>query len=298
MLAQVSLTPTESKKLIAKAVVNLDVVKKAVDSGTVVIHPSSSTIFIAEEITGESPKTPVWLCGLVAPKGTCGSLEVAQLMAGRAGQREEADSATVDPGGFPLSWVVREKRLSMGTPLGTLLDEMGPEDVYIKGVNALDVEGNVGVLVGNRVEGGTMGRVTSAQRRKGFSLIFPVGLEKLIPGRISEVAREARKTRYDYSMGMNCGLLPCKGTTVTEPRAIEILSGAAATPIAAGGLGGAEGAVTMVIKGDTDQVTKAIEYIEECKGATLPPVRTPDCESCTWTICDFPLTGKPWVSRS
>ncbi|MGB2853456.1 MAG: hypothetical protein WBC55_03295, partial [Dehalococcoidia bacterium] len=238
MLAQVSLTPTESKKLIAKAVVNLDVVKKAMDQGTVVMHPSSSTIFIAEEITGESPKTPVWLCGLIAPKGACGSLEVAQLMAGIAGH-QEADVVRVNPAGFPLSWVVRGKELSMGTTLADLLEEMGPEDVYIKGVNALDAEGTVGVLVGNRVEGGTMGRVTSAQRRKGFSLIFPVGLEKLIPGRIREVAKEAKKTKYDYSMGMNCGLLPCKGITVTEPRAIEILSGATAIPIAAGGLGGA-----------------------------------------------------------
>ncbi|MGB2799538.1 MAG: hypothetical protein WBC82_06830, partial [Dehalococcoidia bacterium] len=204
----------------------------------------------------------------------------------------------VNPAGFPLSGVVRGKELSMGTTLADLLEEMGPEDVYIKGVNALDAEGTVGVLVGNRVEGGTMGRVTSAQRRKGFSLIFPVGLEKLIPGRIREVAKEAKKTKYDYSMGMNCGLLPCKGITVTEPRAIEILSGATAIPIAAGGLGGAEGAITMVIKGDIEQVSKAIQYVEQCKGAKLPPVRTPDCESCTWDICDFPLTGKPWVSRS
>ena len=95
MLAQVSLIPTESKKLIAKAVANLGVVKKAVDQGTVVLHPSSSTIFIAEEIIGESPKTPVWVCGLIVPKGTCGSLEVGQLMAGRA-SHQEAD--VVAPG--------------------------------------------------------------------------------------------------------------------------------------------------------------------------------------------------------
>lgn len=43
MLAQVSLTPTESKKLIAKAVAEMDVVKKAANQGIVALHPSSST---------------------------------------------------------------------------------------------------------------------------------------------------------------------------------------------------------------------------------------------------------------
>ena len=62
MRAQVSLTPAESKKLIAKAVVNMDVVKRALAEGIVVMHPSSSTFFIAEELTGKRPKTPVWVC--------------------------------------------------------------------------------------------------------------------------------------------------------------------------------------------------------------------------------------------
>lgn len=34
---------------------------------------------------------------------------------------------------------------------------MGPDDVYIKGVNALDPQGNVGIMVGNPTEGGTIG---------------------------------------------------------------------------------------------------------------------------------------------
>ena len=43
-------------------------------------------------------------------------------------------------------------------------------------------------------------------------------------------------------MGMPVGLYPCPaGVTVNEVRAIGILSGAEAIPIAAGGLGGAEG---------------------------------------------------------
>ena len=288
MRAQVSLTPTESKKLIAKAVVNMEVVKQASAKGIVVMHPSSSTFFVVEELTGERPKTPLWVCGVIVPKGACVSLGSSKMVL-------EHPRVSTRPEDFPSSWVIQGGKLSTGISLHDLFERMGPKDVYIKGVNALDPEGTVGVLIGNRVEGGTLGSVEAASKRKGFSLIFPVGLEKLIPIRIEEAAKEAIKTQYNYSMGINCGLLPCKGMVVTELTAIEILSGATAIPIAAGGLGGAEGAVTLVIKGGKEKVSKAIEYVEQSKGARLPQVNTPSCENCGWDFCDFPIKAKPWV---
>ena len=80
---------------------------------------------------------------------------------------------------------------------------------------------------------------------------------------------------------------------IAEPKAIEIVSGATAIPIAAGGLGGAEGAVVLVIKGDKAQVTQAIRYVEMSKGAQLPPIRTWNCHDCK--LCPFPLINKHWV---
>jgi len=46
MLAQVILTQTESKKLIAKAIARLDIVRQAAIRGMVLMHPSSSAYFI------------------------------------------------------------------------------------------------------------------------------------------------------------------------------------------------------------------------------------------------------------
>ena len=288
MLAQVSLTPAESKKLIAKAVVKLDVVKRASAEGLVVMHPSSSTFFIAEELIGEKPKTSIWVCGLITSKGACIGLGRAAIPEGRI--------RTSRPEEVNYSWVIQGGKLSTGITLGELFEKMGSKDVYVKGVNALDFEGTVGVLIGSEVEGGTIGRVIGASKRKGFTIIFPVGLEKLIPIRIEEAAREALRTKYEYSMGLSCGLFPCKaGTVITELMAIEILSGAKAIPIAAGGLGGAEGAVTLVIKGEKKQVIKAIEYVEQSKGARLPPADTPVCGECGASNCRFPVNGKPWV---
>ena len=81
MRAQISLTPAESKKLIAKAVVNMDIVKRALAGGIVVLNPSSSTIFIAEEILGKRPKIPRWVSGVIVPKGTCVSLQISKEVA-------------------------------------------------------------------------------------------------------------------------------------------------------------------------------------------------------------------------
>ena len=287
MLAQIVLTPTESKKLIAKAIARMDVVRQAAREGMVVLHPSSSTYFIAEEITGSKPKTNVWVCGAVTPKGTCGDIWV--LVAGRS------STGTGGPGDFHHSWVVRDGKVSVGEKLSELLEQMGPKDVYIKGVNALDPQGNAGVLVGNLVEGGTIGLVVSAWRKKAFNLIFPVGLEKLIPVPVEQASKEAKRTGFDYAMGIPAGLFPCPdGRTVTELDAVEILSGATAIPIAAGGLGGAEGAIILSIKGNDEQVKKAIDYAEQSKGARLPQLRLYNCHDCPNPMCKFPVGDKHW----
>jgi len=53
MRAQVSLTPTESKKLLSKALAQMPLIKAAANEGIVVIHPSSTTLFLIEELIGK-----------------------------------------------------------------------------------------------------------------------------------------------------------------------------------------------------------------------------------------------------
>ena len=77
MRAQVSLTPTESKKLIAKAIARMEIVQNAFRKGIIALHPSSSTIFIVEDLIGRFPDTKVWVCGILVPKGACLSAEAA-----------------------------------------------------------------------------------------------------------------------------------------------------------------------------------------------------------------------------
>ncbi len=291
MRAQVTLIPAESKKLVAKAVARLDEVQSALKQGRVVISLGSSTIFIVEELTGKLPdtSTEAWIRGLVAPKGTCSAMKAAEWPATREGETEPRKAE------FPFMWIIEKGKLIRGIPLGKLLDMMTPQDVYINGVNAVDPYGAAGLLAMDRVNGGTGGFVMARQRQVGFKLVFPAGLEKLIPISIAEAAKEAAPTTVlDYTMGRPCWLMPCEGIVVTEPRAIEILSGAKAVPISGGGLAGAEGAVTMVVSGSDEQVTKAINYIEGVKGTRLPEVKLSDCKNCIFKVCGLSGGSKHW----
>ena len=293
MLAQITLTPTESKKLIAKAIANMETIKKAATEGMIVLHPSSSTYFIVEEITGTKPDTNYWVCGVVAPRGTC--VEMAML------NFPPPTTPGPGPGGgsgdFSSWWVIREGKIAPTAKISELMDQMKPGDAFIKGANALDPQGNAGILIGEPMAGGTLGFIMSAWRKTSFHLVFTVGMEKLIPVPIAQASMEAKPAKYDYSMGLPTGLFPCtNGETVTEIDAVKMLSGADAVPIAAGGLGGAEGAITMVIKGDEEQVNKAIDYIEQSKGAKLPQLRLRNCEGCPAGHCRFPVGNKHWDS--
>jgi hypothetical protein len=298
MRAQVVLTPAESKMLISKAIARMDIVKHALSKGTVVIHPSSTTYFLVEEITGKESQTEHWVLGAVLSQGLCRA-------AGKEGKHyklgahlDQVKNMKQLVSDFPFKWVIRNGELRSGIPLGKIMEEMGPEDVYIKGCNALDIKGNAGVLFGHS-GGGTIGYVMACQRKKGFKIILPVGLEKLIPVTIMQAARAARRTDFEYGMGMPCGLMPVKGgVTITELEAIKILSGGAkAVPNAAGGLGGAEGAIVLAIEGDREQVTRAIEFVEQSKGAKLPKAHAVDCEHCTVPDCRFPVGKKHWAQE-
>ncbi len=295
MRAQVSLIPTESKKLIAKAIAGMHEVQNALQKGIVAMHPSSSTIFIAEEITGKVPDTQNWVSGVLSRKGACVSESSGPRTSAKA-----ADGRLVRTYEFPNTWFIEDGVFKSGVPLGEILDRMGPEDVYIKGANAIDINGAAGILIANEAEGkalgGTIGLVSSRSKRQAFKIIIPVGLEKLIPTPIKQAAKEAAlRNSLSYSMGTPCALFPCEGIVVTEPKAIELLTGAEAIPISAGGLGGAEGAITMIIKGEDDAVAKAIRLIEEVKGTRLPrEVRLPDCNTCKRERCSLRGANKPW----
>lgn len=286
MRAQIVLTPTESKRLIAKAVVKMEKVEIALREGLVVMHPSTSTYFIFEELTGQKPETEVWLSGVIVKKGLC-------VEWGSYSQMKKGYLAT--PGHFPYSWITKRGELQPQKTIDELCQQLGEKDVYIKGVNALDSEGNAGVLIGSMAEG-TIGRIVAAAKKKNFKILYPVGLEKLIPVSIEKASKETGSNKkIEYSMGIPCSLMPVPGITVTEIDAFRILAGIDALPISAGGLGGAEGAIVLLLQGEEAAVRKGVELAESVKGTQMRVVRNPECLDCIFPTCQFAGTKKHWV---
>ena len=132
MLAQVTLTPTESKKLIAKAISRMDIVRKAVDNGIVVLHPSSSAYFLVEEITGSKPETEVWVCGVIVPRGACVEIGTSKLPNAATSERVE-ENASVIPEVFKHTWVIRNINFTQGCHLVRYSKKWGRTTSILRG---------------------------------------------------------------------------------------------------------------------------------------------------------------------
>jgi len=80
---------------------------------------------------------------------------------------------------------------------------------------------------------------------------------------------------------MPVGMVPIMNAiVVTELEALELLTGVEAIHVASGGVGGSEGAVTLAVDGESEDVEAAIELVKSIKGE--PPVKglRQDCASC------------------
>jgi len=259
---QITLTPTESKKLISLSIIEIDTFKRALRGGTIVIHPSSTTYFLYELLTNESPEP--WVCGVIVSRGTC--INEAML----------AEISEISK--FSQFWVFRNGKLVDSPSVDVLVEELGEGDVYVKAANAVDSTGRAGVLIGAPDARGTAGRFMDSG--KTFDTIIPVGLEKLIPS-IDEACR-AEPRRLKYSMGMPVYFRELRGEIVTEIEAFKILFDAEAFLIASGGLAGAEGSVTLVV--ESERVDEIKDFVLKIKNAALPPLKIPDCP-CSWRTC-------------
>ena len=274
---QIVLNPSESKKLIAKGILEIDYVKQALQDGLVVIHPSSTTYFLYEEITGTIPKG-VWVIGMISSKGAC-----VEALTHSAFEKDGYNDIS-DPANFPFSWIFDRGKPVKNVKLSDVLENMRADDVYIKGVNSIDVYGHVGVLIAS-LGGGTIGKVLKAQKQKQFNIIYAAGLEKSILASIIEVSKEAGRPITSDALGIPCALLPIKSRAFTEIQSLKLLTKVDAFQLAAGGLGGAEGSTTMVVKGPNENVQNTMRLVKALKGTSLPKIGLPDCRTCNFPGC-------------
>jgi len=276
--AQVVLTPTESKRVLSKAILNLPEVRRALNEGIVVLHPSSTTIFMLEELGFKLTDERIWVCGHISPKGLCMARPIIDTVL----EDREYTAAK-----YPFDLIIRKgELLPFKQPtLGPALDEMGSKDIYVKGVNAIDPEGNAGVLLAEK-RGGSLGLVLQKQKDKKFQIIIPCGVEKRISIPLGDAINAAAK--IERAQGIPCQIWRLRGKVVTEVEAFRQLFDVQAIPVSAGGLCGAEGAVVWILKGEEDNVMKAYRLCDQVRGHVLPySLNVYECAECPNPVCQL-----------
>lgn len=254
------LTPSESKRVIAKGVKKLEEVQRALKQGTIIIGLGTTNAYVADEILSElSGANKIdkqrYAAGVITDKGTC------------VVTKEEREKDVIIKNGV----VRREESIE------NAIEELSAEDVFIKGANALDAYGNAGILLAHTA-GGTIGSAIGTVMARGVNFIIPVGIEKMIPYSITEAAKRVGKGRFYKSVGMPVGLIPVYGTVITEIEAL-ILSGAEdAFTISAGGVAGGEGSVVICAEGSAESMEDLMRVITQIKGEAPVNVMSVKCE--------------------
>ncbi|AGA69392.1 hypothetical protein Desdi_1944 [Desulfitobacterium dichloroeliminans LMG P-21439] len=250
MRAVFTLTPSESKRLIAKGVKALPTMIKALQNHTLILAGGTTNAFLLDELLGNN----------LAEKSR---YTVGMIAAGKLG--ESKTDQRIHPYVF-----------SKGKPLDSsfhwkdYLPELKAGDIFIKGGNAVDSTGLAAVFAADSM-GGTIGAAFGPLFARGVQLIVPIGLEKMIPD-VREAVEFMNAGPVDEAMGNKAGLVPMLGATVvTEITALETLYKIKAKCIGAGGIAGSEGAITIVIEGEDSVVREALATIHSLKGE--PPVR-------------------------
>lgn len=265
MKAVFVLTPAESRRLIAKGVAQMPEVRQALEKAYVVIVGGTTNGFIAQEIAGAD----------VLPQNfTAGTCTRGVLCVTHADERESNIPVVLYKG----------ERVQKTVP--EVFQDFHLETVVIKGANAVDPNGNVGVITSG-FDGGTVAATIGTMTSTGMKYIFAVGLEKLVAS-VPEAVRWTGAKTMDYTMGANFGMYCLSnGLVTTEIEALRILADVEAKHIASGGIGGSEGAVVIAVQGTDEQVGKAIAIAESVKGEPSVPALKGRCDDCPYDICAF-----------
>jgi hypothetical protein len=275
MKSLVTLTSSESKRLVAKAIVKMDIVQEALHNGIIAIDGGSSGAYVAEELARELgiqlevKDLRDYIIGLIAEDGSClEAVDSLKLPVFVKGQIEYVN--------FP------EENFSK------YFSQMTDSDIFIKGGNAVDIEGKAGGLCAAH-GGGHLGMWLPHALVVGVPVVIPMTINKTIPTTIEKVTQALGIARISlkHCHGMAVGMLPMPGIVVREIEAIDILSGAEAIPVAGSGIGSGEGTITLLVHGTDSQVERAWDIIQGTKGEPPLQEKRAECSAC-------PVPGDPF----
>ncbi len=238
-----SLTVAEGKRLIGKGVAALPCVQRALVEGTIVVTRSTTSGYVLEELLGEPINRLDFVTGRTLPSA-------------------HADRARLLSADIP-EMVLRGGVVDEHADPETITEELRAGDVVIKSPNALDYcQGLVGYLIGAPT-GGTVGKYLGPTHGRHLHFVAPCGLEKQVAGDVVEASALLTEAS-ERLQGPSLWVTPAE--IVTELEAIELLTGAMAVQIAAGGIMGAEGAAWITALGEVEQIDAVKALIDDVHG--------------------------------
>ncbi len=250
--AMIVLNPAESRRLLAKATVACYEIQKAWAEGIIILARGITNAYVSEElfdITIENKAAQT--AGLVGDGFT-----------------------TVNSAPPPCTWhVIKKGRVVEGADSNLEIQNFRPGDVFVKGANAVDSQGNAGIYVAS-LKAGTIGMAWPVLIARRCDLLIPVSLEKMVFS-VDDSARHTGVFYYTYSTGIPATLVPVPlAKVITEIQAFGILFGLRAYHVGSGGIAGSEGSVHLSLEGERDKVNKAFEFVKSIKGE--PPIEMSD----------------------
>ncbi|NLO21074.1 MAG: hypothetical protein GX119_03650 [Syntrophomonadaceae bacterium] len=258
MINTFALHPAASKNLIARAVCQLPEVKWAWGNGKIFIGHGSTNVAVAQELLNLKIEHPEqYISGVISQRVACAT----------------------EPRGRSKPWCIDKGRV-LDVDWIDFVNTFKAGDIFIKGANAIDPAGNAGILLGD-LQGGTIGKSIGILKARGVQIIVPVGLEKMILScpvaeKVMGIEKSARL------LGMKTGYISVSNATIiSEIESLKILLDLDAIQIAAGGVGGMEGAVVLAVN-YKDEATEQ-ELIKLIKGLSRKPrlnIKRKSCRDC------------------
>ncbi len=247
MKASIVLKPSTAKRLIAQGVAVDPIVVRALKEATVVVALGTTNGYVASELLGETIDQGAFAAGVIDNRWNINArLGEATDLVLRQGQHVPFDESAV---------------------VGALT----AGDVLIKGGNALDPYGSVGVLLASAT-GGTMGRYIPLAIARGVDIVIPISVAKSIHTPIADLTMDLGIRKIDLSMGLPCGMFPLVGHVITEIDAFHALFGIRATHVCSQGIGSGAGSVSLLLEGDEMSVQSAFDHVQQLSALPEIPV--------------------------
>lgn len=262
---QVTLTVEEGKEIIALGLLKHPIFVNAKEKGRILFKGGTTVSKITEKMID----VPLRISGRITQRGTVSSKDIVEgphSIIYSKGNWTDVDDNIVE----------RVQRFSKN-------------DLVICGANAIDYKGNAALMAGSPGRG-NVGRSLSSWYTEGAKIIIPAGIEKMIPGDLDEIINKTGRRGKLIAWGMSVGLMPLKGELFTEVEAIKQLAKVDCFAIGAGGLGDAQGSITLEIwspnREEFDKIVKVLKGVKsgdkEVSGIKDSLIECEAiCENCT-----------------